>query len=190
MQRSKEELSQCKLDRYEDNIKDLPDRIQNQAQWLKEKFDGRTDKEVMSRHNSLIDLLMEYEVFRSVASDDVREVRVNEYNQLEVKKEDKWTVTALNGHLIVTPDGRVLPMRERLSFRGEVEMEDDEEANSTVIHALRGEQGNTGVVTDLSPGMFALSVGEDGHLYLTQNDNEPRPPFSIEDGRLIYTITE
>ena len=125
MQRSKEELSQCKLDRYEDNIKDLPDRIQNQAQWLKEKFDGRTDKEVMSRHNNLIDLLMEYEVFRSVASDDVREMRVNEYNQLEVKKEDKWTVTALNGHLIVTPDGRVLPMRERLSFRGEVEMEDD-----------------------------------------------------------------
>lgn len=120
----------------------------------------------------------------------MREMRVNEYNQLEVKKEDKWTVTALNGHLIVTPDGRVLPMRERLSFRGEVEMEDDEEANSTVIHALRGEQGNTGVVTDLSPGMFALSVGEDGHLYLTQNDNEPRPPFSIEDGRLIYTITE
>lgn len=190
MQRSKDELNQCKLDRYEDNIKDLPDRIQNQAQWLKEKFDGRTDKEVMSRHNSLIDLLMQYEVFRCVASDDVREMRVNEYNQMEVKKDDKWTMTGLSGHLIVTPDGRILPMRERLLFRGEVEMEDDEEANSTVIHALRGEQGNTGVVTDLSPGMFALSVGEDGHLYLTQNDNEPRPPFSIEDGRLIYTITE
>ena len=189
-ERTSLDLQQCRLERYEDNIKDLPDRIQNQAQWLKAKFDGRTDKEVMTQHNALIDCLAEYEVFRAVTSDDVRQVRLNEYNQLEVEKDDKWRVAGLGGHLMVTPDGRVLPMRERLAFRGEVEMEDDEEANSTVIYGVKGEQGNTGIVTTLNPGMFALSVGEDGHLYLTQNDNQPMPPLTVENGRLIYNITE
>ena len=178
-ERTSLDLQQCRLERYEDNIKDLPDRIQNQAQWLKAKFDGRTDKEVMTQHNALIDCLAEYEVFRAVTSDDVRQVRLNEYNQLEVEKDDKWRVAGLGGHLMVTPDGRVLPMRERLAFRGEVEMEDDEEANSTVIYGVKGEQGNTGIVTTLKPGVLALSVAVGGDLYVTQDGSQPMPPWRV-----------
>ena len=51
-----------------------------------------------------------------------------------------------------------------------------------------GPQGNNGVVTQLDPGMFGMHVDEDGHLILTHNDNEPAPPLSIQDGRLIYSI--
>ncbi len=55
----------------------------------------------------------------------------------------------------------------------------------------KGDPGEDGVsvVTELSPGMFALSVNEEGHLILTHNDNEPAPPLSIQDGDLIYTIS-
>lgn len=55
----------------------------------------------------------------------------------------------------------------------------------------QGERGAEGaaVITQLAPGMFALSVNSDGHLILAHNDNEPAPPLKItEDGRLIYTI--
>lgn len=53
-----------------------------------------------------------------------------------------------------------------------------------------GAQGETGVatITSLSPGYFGLSVDGAGHLILTHNDNEPQPPLSIMDGRLIYVI--
>ena len=42
---------------YEDSISALPDKIENNAAWLKAKFDGRTDKEVKEKHNGLIDAL-------------------------------------------------------------------------------------------------------------------------------------
>ena len=58
----------------------------------------------------------------------------------------------------------------------------------------KGEKGDPGedgavAITELSPGMFALSVNAEGHLILTHNDNEPAPPLSIQDGKLIYTIS-
>lgn len=53
----------------------------------------------------------------------------------------------------------------------------------------KGEDGSMVGVT-LGGGVFAMHVGEDGHLYLTHNDNEPTPPLSIDsDGHLVYTIT-
>ena len=58
----------------------------------------------------------------------------------------------------------------------------------------KGEKGDPGedgavAITELNPGMFALSVNAEGHLILTHNDNEPAPPLSIQDGKLIYTIS-
>lgn len=57
--------------------------------------------------------------------------------------------------------------------------------------SIKGPKGEDGVltVTDLSPGLFGLYVNEEGHLILIHNDNEPAPPLSIQDGRLIYTIS-
>ncbi|CUO13763.1 collagen-like protein [Eubacterium sp. am_0171] len=54
-----------------------------------------------------------------------------------------------------------------------------------------GPQGNEGaaVITSLNPGCFAMSVNSEGHLLLVHNDNEPAPPFSIQDGRLVYTLS-
>ena len=55
----------------------------------------------------------------------------------------------------------------------------------------QGPKGEDGVasVTQLNPGMFGMYVNEEGHLIMTHNDNEPAPPLSIRDGKLIYTIS-
>ena len=54
----------------------------------------------------------------------------------------------------------------------------------------RGEfNGKDGIITQLEPGIFALSV-RNGHLILTHNTGEPAPPLKIVDGRLKYIIGE
>ena len=50
-------------------------------------------------------------------------------------------------------------------------------------------RGMPGVSTSLSPGIFEMYVNDSGHLILRNNDNEPAPPLSIQDGRLIYTLS-
>lgn len=52
----------------------------------------------------------------------------------------------------------------------------------------KGEDGDAAAVVNLGAGYFAMSVSEEGHLIVTHNDNEPAPPLSIKDGRLVYTI--
>jgi len=55
----------------------------------------------------------------------------------------------------------------------------------------KGDPGRDGdmVGVRLDGGLFAMHVGEDGHLYLTHNDIDPTPPLSIDsDGHLVYTI--
>ena len=52
-------LQEHKLTDYAVSIAGLPDKIENKAQWLKQQFDARTDREVRDKHNSLIDALDE-----------------------------------------------------------------------------------------------------------------------------------
>lgn len=60
---------------------------------------------------------------------------------------------------------------------------------------MQGPQGppgadGTATVLELDPGMFAMSVNEEGHLILTHNTSDPAPPLKIVDGRLKYIIGE
>ena len=179
---------QLKIDRYADNIKDLPDRIENQADWLKRKFDGRTDKEVKERHNALVDLLAQLKAEWGVTSEDIRGVRLNSAGALEITRDGvTWLAVGSGGHAIQTPDGGVLPMRPALRFGGESMVEDVPGEGVTLIKGIKGDKGEAGAVVSLSPGLFELSV-QDGHLMLTHNDNEPAPPFELRDGRLVYVI--
>lgn len=50
-------LQEHKLTDYAVSIASLPDKIEDRAQWLKQQFDARTDREVKEKHNSLIDAL-------------------------------------------------------------------------------------------------------------------------------------
>ena len=63
-----------------------------------------------------------------------------------------------------------------------------------MVYGLPGPEGPPGpggVVTDLDPGLFALTVDEEGNVFLQHNDGEPTPPFSIDgDKNLIYTVSD
>lgn len=54
----------------------------------------------------------------------------------------------------------------------------------------RGPAGESGVITALDPGLFAMSVSEEGHLIVTFNTSDPEPPLAIKDGHLKYVIGE
>lgn len=51
-------LEEHKITGYEDSIASLPDKIENNAAWLKARFDARTDKEIKTKHNGLVDTLV------------------------------------------------------------------------------------------------------------------------------------
>lgn len=52
-----------------------------------------------------------------------------------------------------------------------------------------GPRGSSGLATSLGPGIFETYINDEGHLILRHNDNEPAPPLSIVNGRLVYTIS-
>ena len=78
-------LENCKITGYAVSIKNLPDKIENQADWLKAQFDARTDEEVKQQHNALCELLKALGVEESVTSEDIRGIRVGALGSLEWK---------------------------------------------------------------------------------------------------------
>ena len=78
-------LENCKITGYAVSIKNLPDKIENQADWLKAQFDARTDDEVKQQHNALCELLAALGVEESVTSEDIRGIRVGTLGSLEWK---------------------------------------------------------------------------------------------------------
>ena len=54
----------------------------------------------------------------------------------------------------------------------------------------QGPAGESGAIIALDPGMFAMSVSEEGHLIVTHNTSDPAPPLAIRDGHLKYLIGE
>ena len=55
----------------------------------------------------------------------------------------------------------------------------------------RGAQGPPGVLTQVSPGMFAFGVSENGHLLVAVNEGDTVPPLEIDQrGHLIYKINQ
>lgn len=52
-------------------------------------------------------------------------------------------------------------------------------------------RGSPGVLTQVSPGMFAFGVSEDGHLLVAVNEGDTAPPLEIDQrGHLIYKINQ
>lgn len=134
------------------------------------------------------------ELLKRVISDDVKKIRLNSFGELEVSTDgSKFTVASSRGHVIEDGLDNTYTQRRKLRFKF-TQVEDDPAADATVVYGLPGPEGPPGpggVVTDLDPGLFALTVDEDGNVYLQHNDGEPTPPFSIDgDKNLIYTVSD
>ena len=134
------------------------------------------------------------ELLKRVISDDVKKIRLNSFGELEVSTDgSKFTVASSRGHVIEDGLDNTYTQRRKLRFKF-TKIEDDPDSDATVVYGLPGPEGPPGpggVVTDLAPGLFALTVDEDGNVYLQHNDGEPTPPFSIDgDKNLIYTVSD
>lgn len=65
----------------------------------------------------------------------------------------------------------------------------DEWVDNGPLKGKKGDKGDPGIVTNLSPGMFGLRI-ESGHLILSHNTNDPVPPMRIDSsGHLVYIIS-
>ena len=134
------------------------------------------------------------ELLKRVISDDVKKIRLNSFGELEVSTDgSKFTVASSRGHVIEDCLDNTYTQRRKLRFKF-TQVEDDPDGDATVVYGLPGPEGPPGpggVVTDLDPGLFALTVDEDGNVYLQHNDGEPTPPFSIDENKnLIYTVSD
>lgn len=134
------------------------------------------------------------ELLKRVISDDVQKIRLNSFGELEVSTDgSKFTVASSRGHVIEDGLDNTYTQRRKLRFKF-TKIEDDPDSDATVVYGLPGPEGPPGpggVVTDLAPGLFALTVDGEGNVFLQHNDGEPTPPFSIDgDKNLIYTVSD
>lgn len=134
------------------------------------------------------------ELLKRVISDDVKKIRLNSFGELEVSTDgSKFTVASSRGHVIEDGLDNTYTQRRKLRFKF-TQVEDDPDGDATVVYGLIGPEGPPGpggVVTDLAPGLFALTVDGEGNVYLQHNDGEPTPPFSIDENKnLIYTVSD
>lgn len=134
------------------------------------------------------------ELLKRVISDDVKKIRLNSFGELEVSTDgSKFTVASSRGHVIEDGLDNTYTQRRKLRFKF-TQVEDDPDSDATVVYGLPGPEGPPGpggVVTDLAPGLFALTVDGEGNVFLQHNDGEPTPPFSIDgDKNLIYTVSD
>ena len=107
------------------------------------------------------------ELLKRVISDDVKKIRLNSFGELEVSTDgSKFTVASSLGHVIEDGLDNTYTQRRKLRFKF-TQVEDDPDSDATVVYGLPGPEGPPGpggVVTDLDPGLFALTVDEDGNV--------------------------
>ena len=108
------------------------------------------------------------ELIKRVISDDVKKIRLNSFGELEVSTDgSKFTVASSRGHVIEDGLDNTYTQRRKLRFKF-TKIEDDPDSDATVVYGLPGPEGPPGpggVVTDLDPGLFALTVDEEGNVF-------------------------
>ncbi len=148
------------------DVSGLPDSVVGQADWLKARFDALTKEVVVPRFNAVIDELAGEQgagnigtgwkhgtLGTAVVSQDVRELRVDGSNRLEMAVEEDYWITPPVGHTLVDAHGQQRRETPRLQFLN---------ADVSVV-------GDTTVVRPLSegdglPGRDGLSAYDEALL--------------------------
>lgn len=127
-------------------------------------------KTVQAQIGELLALIKE-----RVKSGDIKAIRVNSDNQLEVSGDGKnFEAIGSSGHLIVAPDGSEMPQRGRLKLLNGT-VSDDAENNQTVISGIPGPKGDTG-----TQGVQG-EQGPEGKVYI---------PTVAENGDLTWVVED
>ena len=127
-------------------------------------------KTVQAQIGELLALIKE-----RVKSGNIKAIRVNSDNQLEVSEDGKnFEAIGSSGHLIVAPDGSEMPQRGRLKLLNGT-VSDDAENNQTVISGIPGPKGDTG-----TQGIQGIQ-GPEGKVYI---------PTVAENGDLTWVVED
>lgn len=84
----------------------------------------------------MLDKLVQY------GSESLKHIRLNADGAIEVSADGQiWVATSSSGHVIVAPDGSILPQRSRMKFT-EGSVTDD--GTQTIVHGVQGPKGDKG----------------------------------------------
>ncbi len=99
---------------------------------------------IIPKFNELSDELDAAGVDKSVKSDDVTNIRLNQDNQIEVSLDngESYAPTASSGHVILNESGVIMPQRSRMQFQGATVQDI---SGVTVVYAKPGETGPQGL---------------------------------------------
>lgn len=96
-------------------------------------------------------------------SDDVRKVRLNADNALEVSKDgESFELTASSGHIIVDDTGAESPQKPRLKFSGATVTDESDRTVITGFQGAQGPQGEQGIQGETGPQGPKGDAGEKG----------------------------
>lgn len=156
-----------------------PDILNGTAAQNKAVFDRLVREVIAVHYNSLVDQLTALGVETTVqlpTAAGMKYLRLNSDKVLETSTDGvTWEATGSSGHVIVAPDGTVLPQRSRMKFmNGSVE----DQNGVTVVTGVQGPQGVQGPKGET--GTQGVK-GDRGQVFVPSLDN---------DGQLSWTIQE
>ena len=181
----------------------LPDTPELSAAEMQQKFEETARSVIIPKFNSLIDALGEADAAgqigaqpaeglegktvqdqleallvllqKRVESGDIKKIRVNKDNQLEVSYDgESFEATGSSGHLIIDSNGHEMPQRGRLKLQNGT-VTDDPEENTTILSGIPGPQGETG------PQGIQGIQGPEGKVYI---------PAVAENGDITWTVAQ
>lgn len=156
-----------------------PDILNGTAAQNKAVFDRLVRDLIAVYYNSLVDQLTALGVETTVqlpSGAGMKYIRLNSDKVLETSADGKtWEATGSSGHVIVAPDGTVLPQRSRMRFmNGSVEDKD----GVTVITGVQGPQGIQGPKGETG----AQGVkGDRGYVLVPDIDDDGIISWSIQE---------
>ena len=143
---------------------------------MQSKLDEIPVEVIIPHFNSLIDSLVDSGILEMVRSGEIKKIRVNSDNQLEISLDGTaYQTTASSGHIIVGPNGTQYPARGRMQFLNGTMIEDDEDNNVTKVSGPAGPKGDKG-----DQGIQGIQ-GIQGKVFQPNIDN---------DGNILWTLTE
>ena len=196
-------LTDKKITNYQTSITALsntPSADGVTAAQLKALFDGRTDGEVKSSINGIIDELLGQSAASQlgavggtiqqlldlrVASAQIKGIRLNDDGAIEVTFDGTtWQATASSGHVILDGQGNQLAQRSRMQFANTVVTDQN---GVTVVEGVKGEKGEKGDKGDTGDTGSVGPQGEIGKAWLPTVDTQGVLSFALSDSTVAQT---
>lgn len=111
----------------------------------------------------LNEFIIEYNGYhpeKQVSSDDIKGIRLNADNVLEITLDGTtWEATGSSGHLILDKDGSVMPQRARMQFVDSIVTDN---GNVTLVQGVKGDKGDKGDTGEQGPQGLKGDKGDKG----------------------------